>query len=76
MKPMSVYNQQANISNQKYRKEHQKTVALGFKKEYYNDILKPAADMMDEPVATFIKKAIEERLDRIYGKLVEDRDVK
>lgn len=63
---MSIYNEQANISNQKYRREHQKTLSIGFKKEYYDDILKPAADMMDEPVNTFIKKAIEERLDRIY----------
>lgn len=63
-------------SNAKYTKEHQRQIPLKVKNEYYNDILKPAADMMDEPVATFIKKAIEERLDRIYGKLVEDRDVK
>lgn len=73
---MAKYDDKQNKSNQKYRKEHMKRVVVDYKVEYYNDILKPAADMMDEPVATFIKKAIEERLDRIYGKLVEDRDAK
>ena len=57
----------------KYAKTHLKRIPLDVSKEYYNDILKPAADMMDEPVNTFIKKAIEERLDRIYGKLTEEQ---
>lgn len=70
---MAEYNAKANVNTLKYKKEHQKPVSLAFKKEYYEDILKPAADMMDEPVATFIKIAIEERLDRIYGKLTEHR---
>lgn len=58
-------------AQEKYMKERVKRIPLDVMKEYYDNILKPAADMMDEPVNTFIKIAIEERLDRIYGKLTE-----
>lgn len=66
------YNEKAKEYTIKYQKEHQKRIPLNMKKEYYDDILKPAADMMDEPVATFIKIAIEERLDRIYKGLTQN----
>ena len=48
----------------KYKKAHIKRVALEMKNEYFNEVLKPAADKAGEPVNTYIKKAIADRIER------------
>ena len=48
-----------------YKKEKLKRVPFDVQKEYYEEVLKPIADSVGEPVNTFIKKAIEERIARL-----------
>lgn len=48
--------------NIQYKREQLKRVPFEVKREYYDNVLKPAADRAGEPVNTFIKKAIENRI--------------
>ena len=48
-----------------YAKRKLKRVPFDVQKEYYEEVLKPIADSVGEPVNTFIKKAIEERIARL-----------
>ncbi len=50
--------------DKKYREQNIKRIPLDVKKEKYEEI-KSAADEAGEPVNTFIKKAIDERLDEL-----------
>lgn len=45
-----------------YQKEHYKRFFLTMAKEYYAQVLKPAADAAGESVNGYIKKAIAERV--------------
>lgn len=47
----------------KYAKENLKRIPLDVQKEKYNEI-KAAADAVGEKVNTYIKKAIDERMER------------
>ena len=55
----------------KYKNKAIKRVPLDMQKNFYEETLKPAADRQGEPVNTFIKTAINERLQRL-GELPED----
>lgn len=59
---MSRYNETSKRYTINYAKENLKRVALDVKKEYYENVLKPAADAAGEPINTYIKKAIEMRM--------------
>ena len=48
----------------KWQAANMKRVPLDVRKEYYTDILKPAADRAGETVGGYIKKAIEQRIER------------
>lgn len=45
-----------------YAKEHKKRIPFDVRKEYYTDVLKPAAEAAGEPVNTYIKNAITMRM--------------
>ena len=53
-----------NKYNQAYKKENYKRVPLEMPKDYYNDILKPAAVNAGLSVNSFIKLAISEKIER------------
>lgn len=50
----------------KYKQKAIKRVPLDMQKDYYDNELKPAADQVGEPVNTFIKTAIRERIERLH----------
>lgn len=47
----------------KYKKSHIKRVALEMQKEYFENVLKPAAETAGETVNGYIKKAIARRIE-------------
>lgn len=51
----------------KYAKGHIKRVPLDMQKEYYEEVLKPAASAAGLPVNSFIKMAIAEKIERQAG---------
>jgi len=57
-------------ATRKYTQAHQHTVVLRWKNEYFADNLQPFFDAVkkerDVPMATFIKDAIEEKIDRDF----------
>lgn len=50
-----------------WKKENVKRIAFEVKKDYYENILKPIAEKENEPINTFIKKSINERIERLKG---------
>ena len=48
----------------KYQKEKLKRIPLNVQLDYYNNVLKPAAEKSGLPVNTFIKQAIQEKIER------------
>lgn len=49
----------------KYHEKAIKRVPLDMQKDFYNDVLRPAADSAGIPVNTFIKQAIQEKIERM-----------
>lgn len=47
----------------KYKKAHIKRVALEMQKDYFENVLKPAAEAAGETVNGYIKKAIARRIE-------------
>ena len=58
------YSQAQNKATTKYVKEHQKRIPLRFKKEEYETKIEPAIKKSGLPTATYIKKAIYEKIER------------
>lgn len=54
--------------NSKYRQENYKQVNVRFRKDYYSDVLLPAAEASGETVGIFVKNAVEQRIERERGK--------
>ena len=54
----------SNEAQYRYNKNHLKRIPLDVQLDYYNEKLKPAADKVNEPVNTYIKNAIQQRIDR------------
>lgn len=59
---MARYTEAHKRASLKYEKSHLKRVPFSVQKEYYDSVLKPAADRAGEPVNTFIKNAISLRI--------------
>lgn len=60
-----AYSEAQNRANLKYIKNHVKQVNLMYKREDYEPVAQAAADA-GEPVATYIKNAVRERMERGY----------
>ena len=56
--------EQRKESMYKYEKNNLKRIPLDVQKDFYEDVLKPAADAAGETVNGFIKKAIEARIEQ------------
>lgn len=54
----------ANKSQYKYNKNNLKRIPLDVQIEYYEGTLKPAAEKARQPINTYIKQAINERIER------------
>lgn len=54
----------ANRAQYKYNEKNIKRVPLDVQKEYYETVLKPAADLCGVGVNTYIKQAIAEKIER------------
>lgn len=51
------------MSDYAYKKEHYRQVLIRFSKQYYSDVLSPAVESSGEDCTTYIKKAIEMRME-------------
>ena len=58
-----TYNPKYNEASYQYKKEHLKRVPLDLTKEKYQEV-KDAADRAGESVNGYIKKSIDQRIDR------------
>lgn len=54
----------------KYAREKLKRVPLDLQIDYYNNVLKPAAERAGLPVNTFIKNAIQEKIDKENNNII------
>lgn len=55
----AAYKKEYSKRHEEYRKNKYKIISLNIDKEYYNNILVPAAAAENIPIQTFIKKAID-----------------
>lgn len=62
----------ANARQYRYNEKHLKRVPLDMQKDYYEQVLKPAADRSGVPVNTYIKNAIREKIEREQGTEAEE----
>ncbi len=59
-----AYNEKVKVQNMKYMEEKQLRVPLNWLKEDFEKRVKPAIKKSGMPVATFIKTAVNEKIDR------------
>lgn len=59
-----AYGESANKATLKYKKEKQRPVNFSYKKEEYEQRILPAIKKSGLPVATFIKQAVDEKIER------------
>lgn len=59
-----AYNESAMKSSIKYVKDHQKQIMIKYKNEDYKQRIQPAIEKSGLPTATFIKQAIDEKIER------------
>ena len=59
-----AYNEKVKTQNMKYMEEKQLRVPLNWLKEDFEKRVKPAIKSSGMPVATFIKSAVNEKIDR------------
>ncbi len=59
-----AYNEKVKVQNMKYMEEKQLRVPLNWLKEDFEKRVKPAIKRSGMPVATFIKTAVNEKIDR------------
>lgn len=64
-----VYQKRDNVYSMRYNKKHQHRIEIKYKNSYYDEIIKPAIEESGLPVATYIKLAIKEKIER-------DNDIK
>ena len=59
-----AYNEVAKKATMKYMKEKMKIINLRIKKDDYESRIQPAIEKSGLPTATFIKQAIDEKIER------------
>ena len=59
-----AYSKQQNKYNKEYVKDHQKQIMIKYKNEDYESRIQPAIEKSGLPTATFIKQAIDEKIER------------
>ncbi len=58
------YDEVAKKATLKYKKEKQHPVSLSYKQEDFEQRIQPAIEKSGLPVATFIKQAVDEKIER------------
>jgi len=58
------YDDVAKKAALKYKKDKQHPISLAYKQEEYDNRIKPAIEKSGLPTATFIKRAIDEKIER------------
>lgn len=61
---MGAYDPKNNKYVNKYKQEHYKCLRVEVTKEFYSDILVPAAEAKGMPIATYVREAITEKIKR------------
>ena len=61
-----AYTERQNKTNQKYVREHQKQIMVKYRKDVYAENIEPFVKASGLPVATFIKEAVAEKIDRDF----------
>lgn len=59
-----TYTNAANKAAQKYVRTKQKQIAIKYKKEEFEERILPAIAASGLPIATYFKKAVEEKIER------------
>lgn len=59
-----AYDEISKKATLKYRKDKQHPISISYKQEEYESRIKPAIEKSGLPTATFIKLAIEEKMER------------
>ena len=59
-----AYDEIAKKATLKYRRDKQHPISLAYKQEEYDQRIRPAIERSGLPTATFIKQAIDEKIDR------------
>ena len=59
-----AYNEIAKNATIKYIKDKQQRLEIKYKKEEYDQRIRPAIERSGLPTATFIKQAVDEKIDR------------
>ena len=62
-----MYNEKLKDYSIKYAKSNLKRIPLDVPKDYYETVLKPTAESCGIGVNTFIKQAIQEKIERLQG---------
>ncbi len=63
-----AYSESSKKASEKYIKEKQKSILVKFKKDDFTERIAPAIKESGLPVVTFIKKAIDEKIERDEGR--------
>ena len=58
------YTEQSKIASNKYRKKSQKQINFSWKKTDFEKDIEPAIKKSGSPMATFIKEAVMEKIER------------
>ncbi len=59
-----AYGEGANKATLKYKRDKQHPISLAYRQEEYENRIKPAIERSGLPTATFIKQAIDEKIER------------
>ncbi len=62
--PKSKYSEAMRAAALRYRQKSQHAISLAYRKKDYDEIVAPAAARAGVPVATFIKMAVLEKVER------------
>lgn len=61
---MTAYNPKYSQRNEETRRARCHRVTVDFEKDYFTETLKPAAEKAGQPVNTYIKQAVADRIER------------
>lgn len=61
---MGTYDPKNNVYINNYKKEHYKRLQIEFDKDYYANVLAPAAEAKGIGTSTFVREAVKEKIER------------